>query len=180
MDHIYVDGELAWDVDSTFDMKVGGSTLNLNGITNAKGDGYSYRVDEEKGILVKSQISSGEEKEISTQEIPSRKDFMEMGFSLNLPVEEMSFKPKMQSISLFKKDNALVSQAKMPESKTYSMKLGGFEKTLELSSVSLSCVTSPWSEDQDKASSTAFRYKISGYFENAHIEISRWMCWSYA
>ncbi len=68
----------------------------------------------------------------------------------------------------------------MPENKVYSMKLGGFEKTFELSSVSLSCVASPWSEDQDKVSSTTFRYKISGYFENAHIEISRWMCWSYA
>lgn len=178
-EYIYIDGKLTWSVSSSFNFKFGDYVTNYSEITGENGNGQRLEIDYNNQLLRVSEIVGQQRTEIRTEEAPSAKSFMKMAFNLDLPVDDMSFKPKMENISLFKKDNALVSCASMPSGRSFTLNVWGQEKTMKISDVSLSCQTLPWAEEGDHYYQTSFRYQIRGSFEGKAIEIKRWLCWSY-
>lgn len=99
----------------------------------------------------------------------SPQEFARMIIGVDPPVEEMSFKPKMDNISVFKKGNALMSYAAMPSDKTYALNAVGWAKQMALTHVSLFCYTHPWEEKEEGW--YEWGCKISGYNEGSLVEV---------
>lgn len=116
-EYVYIDGELTWSVFSSFGFKFGDIASSYSEITDENGNGQLLEIDYQKQLLRLSEVNGDKTTELSTEPAPSRQYFMVLAFDVELPVNEMSFKPKMSNISVFKKDNALVSYATMPSDK---------------------------------------------------------------
>ncbi len=168
---VEIDGESYWNVDSTVDF-TGKTTYGSRVISeDANGNGVACKIEGGDTAMHSYKSINGKLDVDSEESLPliSAEEFAKMVICVDLPVEEMSFKPKMENISVFKKDNALVSQAAMPTNNSYFLNVAGWDESMKLTGVSLYNHSYPWNSNEEGENSQTFT--ILGYNAGRLVEI---------
>lgn len=172
---IEINNDFYWEISMTVDFD-GDSSYGSRVISNdSKGNGVAYKIEKDAAVMDCYKVIDSELKEKTSGTLLSSTEFASFCIDLQLPSSEMSFKPKMDNISVFKKDNALVSEAAMPQNKTYSLRCAGWEKAMELSNVKVSCFSYPW---KSEAGSYMQSFLVKGYSQGSLINVHWTAAWA--
>ncbi len=163
---VNVEGEGAYRSVSWLDFSPGSSHESRAIVKDKNGNGFACAIEEGDSEATYYDIVNSEKVNKRVEKRPDIMTFASKVAQFDFPVRDMSFRPTMANISIFKKDNYLKSYAELRGDKTYPFVLPGVGANMELSNVKIFFSSSPWKVEENKS------YFISANWGDKSIGIS--------
>ena len=148
--NVSIDGEQTYQNVSWIDFVSGSNRESKAIVKDKNGNGFACSIEEGESEAVYYDIVNSEKVNKRVEKKPDIMTFASKVAQFDFPVEEMSFKPTMANISVFKKDNYLKSYAELRGDKTYAFSLPGVGAKMELSNVKICFSNTPWKDEGNK------------------------------